>query len=1202
MEMLRTVRSLSGFQKILLGIGVAFLLYTVFGVLAAPALLKYFLTKNLTATLHREVRIEKVRVNPFFLSVRINDVTVGQRDRQENFLSFDEIYGNFQILSLFRWGVIVREIRLETPHVRIVRSKDGRYNFSDLIDEFAAKEESPPGSGPPPKRGSRFSLNNIQIQNGRIDFRDGPKEIQHTVRNIRVSVPFLSNFPYHVDRYVQPALEAVVNDASFSLQGQTKPFKDSLETSFDVDLKRIDVPFYLDYAPFKLNFTILSAFLDIKGKLSFIQYRDRDPALEFSGKVSFDTVDVEDDGGRRFLRFPLLDLSIESSELVSKTIRFSQIFLDSPEIQVRRDRSGRMNLQDLLPGREGGKIDEDPEKVEGENESGVVIEADLIRLANGIVSFSDVPGENPFRTTLAPFDLEVSNFRNARGEKSAFRLSLSTESKETAMVSGDFTVSPPAAEGMLELGKVRAKKYSPYYASGVLFDVEDGAIDLSTRFRVARGDRDTDTILSGLSISVRSLRLKKRGKEDDFLVIPALNVRNTNMDLSKKMLVIGDISTGKGAVRVRRPKGEEWNLAGLFSSKESGGEADSPGEEKAGEEDPWRIEFGKIRLDDYAVQLEDRSVSQPVVLNADRIRIRGENLSTERGKKGKASVSFALNGDESVSAEGDVRIDPAFARLKIVGKGLDIVPLQPYFTERMNVIVRSGAVFADGTLSIASPEDGVLEAAYTGEASLKDFASADKEKAEDFLNISSLDLTGLDVGIAPSGTRVDISRVGLTDFFWRIIIFNEGGLNIRRVFKWKDDEEADGRAGEEPTKPPAAPPKVTVAKVILQGGTIHFSDLYIEPDFSANMLGVSGEISGISSEEGRQAEVNLKGNLETQAPLVISGKLNPFPGSFLLDLKMTFDDIDLVSLTPYSGKYAGYRIQKGKLSLDVEYLIVKQELDSRHRVFLDQLTLGDQVDSPEATKLPVKLAIALLKNRKGEIELDLPVTGNVDDPEFSVAGVILKILKNILVKAATSPFALLGAVLGGGEELSYIEFDYGHSVIPPQEEEKLTNLAKVLFERPALKMEIAGHVDPERDREELRTILFQRKLKAQKLKDTVGKGKAEIKVDEVVVTSEEYPKYLKKAYKAEKFPKPRNFLGIAKKIPEAEMEKLMYTHIEVTKDNLRLLALERAKNVRDHLLTSGKVEANRLFLTEPESLPPEKSEKGKNSRVDLRIR
>lgn len=308
------------------------------------------------------------------------------------------------------------------------------------------------------------------------------------------------------------------------------------------------------------------------------------------------------------------------------------------------------------------------------------------------------------------------------------------------------------------------------------------------------------------------------------------------------------------------------------------------------------------------------------------------------------------------------------------------------------------------------------------------------------------------------------------------------------------------------------------------------------------------------------------------------------------------------SLTPYAGRYAGYTIQKGQFSLSLQYLIVKRKLDSQNNFFLDQLTFGDKVDSPDATKLPVKLAVALLKNRKGEIKLDVPVTGYIDDPKFRVGRIILKIIVNILAKAATSPFALLGALFGGGEELGYLEFDYGSSALHEEGMKKLNTLINALHDRPALKLDIEGHVDVEKDRAGLRQYLFNKKIKAQKLKEMLKK-KAEPKpVDEITIDNTEYPKYLKAAYKEEKFPKPRNIIGIAKSLPVPEMEKLMLTNIVVKDDDLKQLASERALKVKDHLLKSQKIEQERIFLVEPKTLQPDKRDKIKDSRVDFRLK
>jgi uncharacterized protein involved in outer membrane biogenesis len=1224
MEILQTVRSLPRIQKVILGIGVALLLYTLVGFFAVPPILKYILTNKLAETVHREVGIDKVRVNPYVLSARINGFTVKNRDVPEPFLSIDELYGNFQILSLFKWGVIFKEIRLETPRVWVNRNVDGGYNFSDLIEEFASKtESSPEGAKESPAQVPGFSLNNIQIHNGTIEFFDGPKGIRHVVRELNLNIPFLSSFPYYVDTYVQPVLEANVNGTPVTFRGKTKPFKDSLETSFDLDIRKFNIPFYLAYVPLKYNFKLVTTYVDSKGVITFRQYRGRPPSLGFAGKIALDTIDVEDSAGNRFLRLPLLDLSIASSDLFSRKIRFSSILVQSPEIGLRRDKNGRINLPSLSPDRRAWKTVVKSEEREGEKAkemgrekekaSGFSIEADTIRVTGGNVDFHDLSGAKPFRTTFSPVNIEINHFSNADREKSGYVLSLATESQENLEVSGDFTVIPFSSDGSLTIGKVRPGKYSPYFGGKVLFDVEDGFLDLSTRYRIARTGSERETNLSGLYLALRSLRLRKRGEEKDFLAVPAADVKNAEMDLERKKLVLREVSTRKGIIEVNRPEDGEWNLATLLPEGPPEEEDALRGEEEK-DETPWQVVIGKVRLDGYTVKVEDASASEPVSLTADRIAFRGSNLSTEKGKSGRASISFTLNENGSVAMEGDVGIDPAFARMKIAGKALDLVPLQPYFSEKVKIVVTSGAVSGDGTLSVASSRETGQETTYAGGASLRRFASVDRETMNDFLKFSSLDLIGMDVRYAASGSHVHVDEIGLTDFFSRIIVNPDATLNVQGIVVENEKEGKKTEKGQPPASDKeesavsesssGSPTEVKIERVTLQGGTINFTDRNIQPAFSANLTEVGGRVSGLASGEGKKADVDLRGTLENYAPLTITGSINPFREMFLVDLQANFQDMDISSLTPYSGRYMGYTIQKGKLSLDLQYLIVKRKLESENRVFLDQLTLGDPVESPEATKLPVKLAIALLKNRKGEIKLDLPVTGNVDDPQFSVGGVILKILKNILVKAATSPFALLGAISGGGEEISFLEFEYGSATIPPTGEKKLSQLSKILYERPALKVEIEGHADIEQDKEELRNIFFHRKMKAQKLKDIVRKGNTAITVDEVVIGPEEYPKYLKRAYKREKFPKPRNFLGIAKSLPVPEMEKLMFTHIEVTTDDLRLLALQRAQSVQDYLLKTGKVEANRLFLIEPDTLQPGKKEKGKgkDSRVNFRIK
>jgi len=388
---------------------------------------------------------------------------------------------------------------------------------------------------------------------------------------------------------------------------------------------------------------------------------------------------------------------------------------------------------------------------------------------------------------------------------------------------------------------------------------------------------------------------------------------------------------------------------------------------------------------------------------------------------------------------------------------------------------------------------------------------------------------------------------------------------------------------------------------LFKNGHIDFSDNNIQPNYSANMLNLTGSVIGLSSKEFSRADVAFKGNLGYGSPIEIAGKINPLAKDLFVDLNVGFKDIELSPITPYSSKFLGYPITKGKLTFDVSYLIDKRKLNSENKVLIDQLIFGEKVESPQAIKAPVTLAATLLTDRQGQINLDLPVSGSLDDPKFKVWSVIWQIIVNLITKAVTSPFALLSSLTGGGEELSFIEFDYGSAVISDEEKKKISMIGKALNERPNIKLDIEGYVDTNQDKDALKKAELERRIKAQKIKKTASRDEQQAVVENVVLTPQEYDKYLKQIYRAADFSKPRNFLGMQKSLPSAEMEKLMLANIEVTDSDLRQLAARRAQNVKVLMLQS-EIAADRIFIVEPKSLTPEKKEKVKNSRADFKLK
>jgi hypothetical protein len=317
-------------------------------------------------------------------------------------------------------------------------------------------------------------------------------------------------------------------------------------------------------------------------------------------------------------------------------------------------------------------------------------------------------------------------------------------------------------------------------------------------------------------------------------------------------------------------------------------------------------------------------------------------------------------------------------------------------------------------------------------------------------------------------------------------------------------------------------------------------------------------------------------------------------------MKASARDIELAPLSAYAVKYAGYGIQRGKLSLALKYGIENRKLSAENQIYLDQLTFGERVESPTATTLPVLLAVALLKDRNGVIDVNLPISGSLDDPQFSVAGIIFQVIGNLVVKAVTSPFALLGSLVGGGEELSFVGFAPGSTALADGEQQKLGSLAKALTERPNLRLEITGRAAADPDENALKRATLDAKVRTQKFNELRRAGTAPASAESVSVEPTEYEKYLRRAYGAEKIPdKPRNFLGIAKELPVPEMESLMLAHTNIDKDDLQRLANSRAQVAKEWLMAEGKVPAERLFVNAPVLAAPEK---GTPTRVDFGLR
>jgi hypothetical protein len=864
--------------------------------------------------------------------------------------------------------------------------------------------------------------------------------------------------------------------------------------------------------------------------------------------------------------------------------------LERPKIRVVRTADGQFNFSDLLVSSE----DQSPEKDAAPQEP-VRFILNTFKLSGGEIVFEDNAQPLPFTCKVSALNIRLDRLdTHPEAESAIYRVGMRTESGETVDISGKADVEPPAVAATVKLGKVAIAKYAPYYGSHINHaKVNAGTVDLGAKVNWSPKQQTVEDI----ALIVSQLALTA-GSGDPLATVGRFQIAGAAIDLNTRQVRLGRVVTGDGTIDVQLDQDGRLNLMTAFTPAQTSGAATSASDHAESSVPPkWRVIIPVLELRNYTLRFQDRQTDPMADIVLDRITLRAENLSTRKDSRGTVSLAFNWAGQGAVALDGEVGLVPPAAQLAVDAKALDIRPLQPYITPHARLVITGGRLDTQGKFKLLQQENR-MDIQYTGVAALNQLKTVDQKRAQDFLNWESLYLKGIEFGSDPF--RLTINEVSLTDFYNRLIINEHGGSNLAQILTTDsaDTTHADKEAaasGDQTKVAENGGGNFTIHRVTLQGGSIDFKDRLIKPNVELPMSKIAGRISGLDTIKDHKADVLLKGIVGRNIPMEIKGGINPFIEKPYVDLTIGLNGVDLSPFTPYSGKYLGYKLEKGQLSLDLAYKVADNKLTARNKVMLDQLTLGDTVNSPTATKLPVKLALALLKDRQGDIDLDLPLTGDLDDPEFSLGGIVLKMFVNLITKVVSSPFSALGALFGGGEELAFVDYEPGQSRIDEENFGKLDTLAKILFERPALNMEIQGQVSRNEDVGALRRMRLENQLKATKLKSMAARGQRAVPLEQVVLAGPEREKMVHHLYDNAQFAKPRDQNGKLKKLTAAEQEKLLYTAIQISDDDLRLLAHQRALAAKEYLVDQGQVEVSRLFIVEPriENREPLNSQKNR---------
>jgi uncharacterized protein involved in outer membrane biogenesis len=1254
--------------------------------LVVPPLLKSELTKAASAQLGRKLQIGDIDFKPWTLELTVRDLVVAGQNGSSTQLAVRRLYVNAEMESLLRLAPVVNTLTVDGPQLTLRRLPSGGYDIDDIIARLAARTQDPNAESNSPLR---FALFNLSITDGAFEFDDQPAARQHQLRDLSLTLPFLSNLQARREITVTPQLAFTLNGSRFDSSAATTPFAQSRKTDAQLRIHSMDLAPYLPYVPRGLPVQLQKAVLDADLQLKFVE--DGGAQVVLSGKLDLNGVALADAAGSDLLAFDGLKLVFNEIRPLEQRVSLASVSLLAPRLQARRDAKGQINLAQLggagsaraqpsaaapQPTASGpvASASAPLSKAAKASESGWQVSIAELSVRDGSAHWNDASLSPAADLAVSGLTLDVRDvvwpMARPLSFSGAMALTRPVMASASAVAKPKSGVSPPAqarlafegsatdqdATAKLALGDASLALVAPYVAQFVVPELQ-GTVqaDMTLRWKAP------DLQLAIASLNVDRLALIKQGAGADLASVRKLAVTGAEVDLGRRAVSVAKLEVTQPEAAIARDADARWMFAQwLRTSPEGAGGPATAAPTKtarasatAGPESaPWQGKIDLLQVRAGAFRFDDRAASSPVAFDISALELELKSLQLD-GKQAMpthlaARVAARKGEPGSLDYRGTLRAFPLQARGKVQAQQIPLHVFEPYFGGTLNIdIARADAGFK-GDVDVADNGQGPV-ATVRGDVVLEDFransiAARDgaSQLPQELLNWKALGLRGLDLAMAPGKPlRVAVRETSLSDFFARVIVHENGRINLQDIVRSGDAAQPlDGAAPQAgaagaavPAKTaaprtsttmaqgdrdsvvvaaPAAPAPVALAKVdplapIIQVGPISlvhgkvfFSDRFVKPNYSANLTELTGKLSAFSSQPAPgtsgMADLELRGRAEGTASLEILGKLNPLAQPLALDIKGKVRDLELPPLSPYAVKYAGYGIERGKLSVDVAYLIQPDgQLTASNQVVLNQLAFGDKVEGAP-NSLPVKLAVALLADRNGVIDINLPVSGSLNDPQFRLGPVIFRVIVNLIGKALTAPFSLLASAFGGGgDELSQVAFASGSALLMPQAAAGLDKVAKALTDRPMLKMTVVGTANLERERDAYQRRRLQELLQAEKRRAGVSASAASAGGASAPATTASAPparaasapsaqgdpdgsaELLRQVYLRSEITKPRDLDGKAKVLPPAEMEALLLANIPVDDEAMRELALQRGVAVKDYLV-GLKLPVERLFL------------------------
>jgi hypothetical protein len=896
----------------------------------------------------------------------------------------------------------------------------------------------------------------------------------------------------------------------------------------------------------------------------------------FTLKLSLQGFALQEPNGQQFVGVDDLFVDINGLQSVSQAaLVIDKASLNKPVVRIAKDKQGEFNFKDLL--KDSGEAKPHDDKI-------FPVSIAKLSITEGKLDWEDAHFNSPEKETAYPINLSIENFTTQAEKQANLGLSLELSSGGRLDWQGTINLNPLSSSGHVKLENVQLPRiqalalqdYVQLDLQGYeLFEADYQAQYIDSKFNVN---------LKQSQFELHDLQVSATANDKPMVTMAKFAVQGIGFDLEKNELTVESVSANNADFTA-------WlNPEGVFSYQPllPVAKAEEPPVEPA-DKTSWSIKVNHIALDNCGLTFEDRTLKKPVTLTAKPINFQLTNFNNEAGASLPFQLSVGLNETGLIKLDGNTVIEPLSAQIAVDAKDIELEKFQSYVDQFALLDVIDGKLAVDGKVLVAKSAQDKLEVKFAGNTQITDLITRDQLKNKDFIKWESLKLNDIDADVPAN--QYSAKTLIINKPYVRLIIKKDRTINFNDVLIADQNvEKATQKATAKTSKNTHSEvnkPEYKLDKIEVIDGSSDFSDLSLILPFAAQIKSLDGGASNISSDQKSTIKVDLKGTAYDLAPVDVKGKISPYAGDY--DVSVNFTGMPMPLISSYMVQFAGYKVEKGKMSLELNYKVANRDLTASNSILIDQLELGEKVENPNAVSLPLELAVALMKDSEGKIKLDVPITGSLEDPKFSVSHIIVDALVNTISKIISSPFRALASLIGSEEDLSVISYSAGSAELDKTQISKLDDLVKALKTRPVLKLEIKGAAYQEQDWPAVSDDALYDQLKKIKAAEINKQGGRKIRAEHVVISDQDYRRLMEQLF-VEKFPLmvEKTLLGRVRIVGSkadtnthefyAIAKEKLSAIIKPEEQRLKGLASERAQAIASYIVKKGGIANERVFI------------------------